>query len=627
MSRSMNNRARLRAAVAAVAALGLVSCETYKSNQEALPGDMKKADAAVQAAKNIDRAVNPVMRRVDRPYGGGVVIRETIRPKLPDKVETQKGYQIGETSPFSLQQLASRFTAETGIAMRLVDGCGSPPAARRGLAATTTAAATPGTAAAPLGPVAAGLPQAFGAYAGNPLAPPGAGPALPGAPVTSYGQANAIVPSYVGPASGYADYLAAAFGCSWEFNRGAIRLSRYVTRSWTFPAQSVEATTLIGTTGGGSMAGGSSGGSGSSNSGSSSSGGSGSSGSGSRSSSSGGSSLQQMTAEASTKMWADLQKALESMVPEGDFALMPSTGDVIITAPRDVMDRVEPIVSKLRAVASRQVTVNLAIVSYESDQQDAYALDLAATFQDAGFQVAFTGPSALSNVTGTGSYSTGFISPPPSNASSAAQKWAGTKAALQALSANNRLSVEYSTAVTTLSNTPVSLTNARSQGYLGSVTGATSTGTATLSGGASLSFALSGYTMIAIPRVLDDGRISLALGYSNASDATFVPVTSGQGAGSITLQSPDQTNQATGQFPVVRSGDTFVITGFAQDRRVLNESGVGWFWNWILGGGENAMRKRQRFALLVTPLQVDDEPASGSAGRVATDATAQGGGG
>jgi type II secretory pathway component GspD/PulD (secretin) len=304
-----------------------------------------------------------------------------------------------------------------------------------------------------------------------------------------------------------------------------------------------------------------------------------------------------MTAQASAKMWPDLRRALESLVVEGDFALMPSTGDVIITAPRDVMDRVEPIVSKLRAVASRQVTVNLTIVSYDSEQQDAYALDLAAVFQDAGFQVAFTGPAALSNVAGAGSYSTGFISPPPANASSAAQKWAGTKATLQALSANNRLSVEYAS---------------RSQGYLGSVTGATSIGNVTLAGGASLSFALSGYTLIAIPRVLDDGRISLALGYSSASDATFVPVTSGQGVGSITLQSPDQTNQATGQFPVVRSGDTFVITGFAQDRRVLNESGVGWFWNFMLGGGENAVRKRQRFALLVTPLQIDDEPASGS---------------
>ncbi len=605
MFRSTNNCLRLaRVALAAVAALGLVACETFKANQAALPGEMRRVDAAVEASRNIDRSVNPVLRRVDRPYGGGVVVRETIRPKLPEKVETARGYRIAETSAFSLQQLASRFTAETGIAMRLVDGCGMPPVLRRALSNPDSGQAM---SAAPQAPVAADAPQAADADAGNSRDVSGRRAALSGALLTSYGRANAIVPSYVGPASGYADYLAAAFGCSWEFSHGAIRLSRYVTRSWTFPAQSVEATALIGTTGGGSTAGGSS-----------------ASGGISRGVSSGVSSLQHMTAEASARMWPDLRRALDSLVVEGDFALMPSTGDVIITAPRDVMDRVEPIVSKLRAVASRQVTVNLTIVSYESDQQDAYALDLAAVFQDAGFQVAFTGPAALSNVAGAGSYSTGFISPPPANASSAAQKWAGTKATLQALSANNRLSVEYASAVTTLSNTPVSLTNARSQGYLGSVTGATSIGNVTLAGGASLSFALSGYTLIAIPRVLDDGRISLALGYSSASDATFVPVTSGQGVGSITLQSPDQTNQATGQFPVVRSGDTFVITGFAQDRRVLNESGVGWFWNFVLGGGENAVRKRQRFALLVTPLQVDDEPASGSTGRLAADPAALG---
>ncbi len=599
MSRSMNNRLRLiRAAIVAVAALGLGSCETFKANQAAFPGEVRKVDAAVEASRNVDRSVNPVLRRVDRPYGGGVVVRETVRPKLPEKIETPRGYRIAETSAFSLQQLASRFTAETGVAMRLVDGCGTPPVLRRALSsASTMADGAPATAAAPLGSVMAGSHQASDADAGTSRDVSGRRAALSSALATSYGRANAIVPSYVGPASGYADYLAAAFGCNWEYSHGAIRLSRYVTRSWTFPAQSVEATALIGTTGGGSMAGGSS---------------SSLSGGNARVPSSGVSSLQHMTAEASAKMWPDLRRALESLVVEGDFALMPSTGDVIITAPRDVMDRVEPIVSKLRAVASRQVTVNLTIVSYESDQQDAYALDLAAVFQDAGFVVSFTGPSAVSNVAGAGSYSTGFISPPPANASSAAQKWAGTKATLQALSANNRLSVEYASAVTTLSNTPVSLTNARSQGYLGSVTGATSIGNVTLAGGASLSFALSGYTLIAIPRVLDDGRISLALGYSSASDASFVPVTSGQGVGSITLQSPDQTNQATGQFPVVRSGDTFVITGFAQDRRVLNESGVGWFWNFVLGGGENAVRKRQRFALLVTPLQIDDEPASGS---------------
>lgn len=610
MFRSMNDRGRLvRIAAVAAALLSLVACETFKSNQAALPGDMRKTDAAVEASRNVDRGVNPVLRRVDRPYGGGIVVRETIRPKLPDKIETARGYRIVETTAFSLPQLASRFTAETGVAMRLVDGCGAPPVVRRALGALESASAT---SAAPLASVVAGGAQSSDADAGNSAVAPRARAALPGSVATSYGQLNTIVPSYTGPASGYADYLAAAFGCNWEYSRGAIRLSRYVTRSWTFPAQSVEATALIGTTGGGSTAGGSSAGSAMTSSTSSASG-------NYRSISSGGSSLQQMTAEASARMWPDLRRALESLVVEGDFALMPSTGDVIVTAPRDVMDRVEPIVSKLRAVASRQVTVNLTIVSYESEQQDAYALDLAAVFQDAGFQVAFTGPAALSNVAGAGSYSTGFISPPPANASSAAQKWAGTKATLQALSANNRLSVEYASAVTTLSNTPVSLTNSRAQGYLGSVTGATSIGNVTLAGGASLSFALSGYTLIAIPRVLDDGRISLALGYSSASDATFVPVTSGQGVGSITLQSPDQTNQATGQFPVVRSGDTFVITGFSQDRRVLNESGVGWFWNFVLGGGENAIRRRQRFALLVTPLQVDDEPASGSTGRLAAD--------
>ncbi len=616
MFRSMNDRGRpVRVAAAAAVMLSLAACETFKSNQAALPGDMRKTDAAVEAARNVDRGVNPVLRRVDRPYGGGIVVRETIRPKLPEKIETARGYRIVETSPFSLPQLASRFTAETGVAMRLVDGCGAPPVVRRALG---TLEATPAN-SAPLAPVAAGGSQSSDTDAGNSSVASRARTALPDLAATAYGQRNTIVPSYTGPASGYADYLAAAFGCNWEFSRGAIRLSRYVTRSWTFPAQSVEATALIGTTGGGSTAGGSSGGSAMMSSTSSASG-------NYRSISSGGSSLQQLTAEASARMWPDLRRALESLVVEGDFALMPSTGDVIVTAPRDVMDRVEPIVSKLRAVASRQVTVNLTIVSYESEQQDAYALDLAAVFQDAGFQVAFTGPAALSNVAGAGSYSTGFISPPPANASSAAQKWAGTKATLQALSANNRLSVEYASAVTTLSNTPVSLTNSRAQGYLGSVTGATSIGNVTLAGGASLSFALSGYTLIAIPRVLDDGRISLALGYSSASDATFVPVTSGQGVGSITLQSPDQTNQATGQFPVVRSGDTFVITGFSQDRRVLNEAGVGWFWNFVLGGGENAIRRRQRFALLVTPLQVDDEPASGSTGRLASDPAAFGNG-
>ena len=67
------------------------------------------------------------------------------------------------------------------------------------------------------------------------------------------------------------------------------------------------------------------------------------------------------------------------------------------------------------------------------------------------------------------------------------------------------------------------------------------------------------------------------------------------------IQLPNTLQRNFMQKVVIKSGDTFVVTGFDSDNQSIINTGVGSPTNWWLGGGVSADKTRTRMVMLVTP--------------------------
>ena len=67
------------------------------------------------------------------------------------------------------------------------------------------------------------------------------------------------------------------------------------------------------------------------------------------------------------------------------------------------------------------------------------------------------------------------------------------------------------------------------------------------------------------------------------------------------VQLPDLIQRNTMQKTTMRSGDTYVITGFDNMDERIENTGVGGATNWLFGGGVSANKSKTKLVILVTP--------------------------
>ena len=110
-----------------------------------------------------------------------------------------------------------------------------------------------------------------------------------------------------------------------------------------------------------------------------------------------------------------------------------------------------------------------------------------------------------------------------------------------------------------------------------------------------------GFSLNVLPVVQADGRVFLQLSL-NISALKRIAQFSTQGA---SVQLPETIQRNLLQKEVIRSGDTFVVTGFDSDNQAIRNTGVGGAYNWLLGGGVSANKTKTRMVVLVTPRVVN----------------------
>lgn len=473
----------------------------------------------------------------------------------------------------SLQEFSERITRLTQV-----------PAKVSADAVTASARALTGVG----GGATAGLGKAGGSVNLPPL-PPGRGAAAAAAN-------EGFMPSSVrilyrsGDLKGLLDTACARFGVSWKYTDGAIDF--YFTDTRTFQVSAVpgdssvnanvvsEASNNGGTQGSGLA-------------GSISGGGAGGSGSGT---SNGVSSNNTSTTAVNSQLsiFGSLDSAIKAMLsPYGHVVSAPATGSISVTDTPDVLDRVARFMEEQNRVMSRQILINVTVLSVTLSADDSYGINWGAVYQALGSRFSLTSAftSGLTSATTLGAQ----VISPNSRAN-------GTAALISALSQQGAVRRKTSASVTTLNNQPVPIQVATQQGYLASIS---TTNTANVGSQTSLTpgTVTTGFNMTLLPHMLDDGTVLMQF-YTNLSVLDALQTVTSGGSNPLQIQTPEIDTRNFLQRVAMKSGETLVISGYEGAADNSTQQGVGKPSNILLGGGYDARRSREVIVILITPLTV-----------------------
>ena len=483
----------------------------------------------------------------------------------------------------SAQEFAERVTGLTGIPVSVAPDVLEPPGLGTGAIAGTLLnnAMQNGTTGAlpPLPNAGMPMPSPMGMGVGMGMGMPGYG-GLSGGQVNPLG--FPINLSFSGSVSGLLDVATTRMGVAWEMQDGQIKLFRYTSRTFRITALPGDTNmdANIGQTG---AASGSSGG--------------GASGGGATASSN----AQKAGVKFSgLSVWKGIEDAVKAMLtPKGKVLVAPALGTITVTDTPSVVGNVAQFVDDQNAALSKQVVVNVRVLSVDLNNTDAYGINWDALYKSMAKNGAAAFATAFSPIAGAGVLTASVLNTAGNGTGSTIQSWQGSQSIIEALSTQGKVSSLTSASVTTLNNQPAPLQVGRQTSYIASSAASITTGvsTTTLTPGV----VTTGYSMTMIPHVIDGKKMLLQYAIDMSSLLSLKTVSSGNAS----LQTPDLDARTSIQRVMVNSGDTIIVTGFENNEINAQTQGVLDATNPLLGGGVNAKRGKATIVILIQPVLVD----------------------
>lgn len=393
--------------------------------------------------------------------------------------------------------------------------------------------------------------------------------------------------SYSGALGGFLDVASSRIGISWEMNEGQIRLFRYVSRTLRIAALPGD-TSMDAKVGTSSSSGGSATGAGSTASATS----------GSTQSSS---STQNSGVNFSgLSVWKGIEESVKAMLtPAGKIVVAASLGTITVTDTPAVVNAVEKFVEQQNKALSKQVVVNVRVLSIDLNNTDSYGINWEAVYNSLSNNFGMTLNSGVAAIQGAGSLAASILSTAGQNTNSGIKAWAGSKAIIEALATQGRVSTVTSASVTTLNNQPAPIQVGRQTSYVASSSTAITTGIATTSLTAGM--VNSGFSMSLLPHIMDGNRMLLQYAVDMSSLLSLNTVTSGTSI----MQTPDLDTRNSLQRIMVNSGDTIVVAGFENSEVNAKSQGVAGAENPALGGSVVGKRNKNIIVILLQPIVAD----------------------
>lgn len=398
------------------------------------------------------------------------------------------------------------------------------------------------------------------------------------------GSGQGVPISYDGPLSGFLDVAAARFGLSWEWHGDGIRFYRYTTRTFrlaALPGETILQNMVSNTTGGSSSGGG---GSGSSDNASS-------------------EAKQKTQIDSKLSVWTAVEDSIKGMLSDkGTVTVTAATGTVTVTDRPEVVSKVGQYIDSQNASLSKQVVVNVRVLSVELSDGEQYGINWDLAYQsmsgNMGFRFAnnFVDPASA----GGSNLALNILTTAGQQTNSSIRSWAGSQALINALSSQGHVSQITSASLTTLNNQSAPLQVGRQTTYLASSTTTVTQGagsTTTLQPG----MLTTGFSMNIVPHILDRGRLLLQYAVDISSLLRMYTVNSNNSS----IQAPDVDTRNFLQRVMLNSGDTLVMTGFEQNTTNATSEGMGKASSPMLGGGVNGKRNRSVLVILIQPVVAD----------------------
>ena len=494
------------------------------------------------------------------------------RRGLPFSLDRNIAYR--PAGSVSITDVAQLITKETGLQVIV-----APDALNPGILSSK-----------PAGTAARGAAQAVpdaDSLAG--LMPTGIAGAMPGSAssfdlgFSAGGQISGL--NYNGNVSGLLNQATSRLGLSWHFDPElqGVRITYFDTRTfdvWTFGDElEIESTVksgLLTSTG-------------NSDSGSSNSSGGATGESGSN---------QSTKSTYKTSLMSDIEnnvKAMLSMQPPGRLYLSRSTGTLTVSDRPEVLNRISAYLKETNRSITRQVLFNVKVYEVNFSDSDQTAVNWSAVYKSVSGNWGF----GLSNT--VAGISSEAISASGSILDTSSSPWAGSKAVVQALSEQGRVSEVRSPSVTTLNLQPAPIQIGNVQSYVAS---SSTTTTASVGSSTALTPATitSGFNMMLLPKLLDKENMLLMITLSISSKPIFKDFESNDSK----VQTTDYDTKNVAPKVRLRSGETLILTGFDENGDDARKSGVGSPSFFGLGGGRTRSTSHSALVVLVTPIVLPD---------------------
>lgn len=551
----MKSRSRMFALTMIALAVGLAGCETKRVNDA-----MNRVDDTTSKAESLSGSLRnqkaPLRKSVSFTDEQWVSTQPlAIKRGLPPARDCEIGYNESKT----LQQFAQWVSDTCKTPVQVM-----PDALDGGAAYLATNSATTPSGPAPVAPM---LDPLAGLFPGSP------GTGYSASPVKSpYASAS----KYQGRLSGLLDTITGSLGLAWRYDpvAGSIKIYYLDTRQFSVYAFNKSTTFksevksgMSSSAGGSSSSGGSSGVSGQSGS------------------------NQNTSVTMDSTLLDDIEKNVQSMLTVGRMSFSRTTGVFNITDRPDVLDRVQTYLDGENARITKQILINVEVISVNLSDKDQYGIDWTLVYKQAGGTLGLGLNNAFPGIDASA------INSSISILDTASSPWAGSKAIIQALSQQGRVSSYRAPSVTTLNLQAAPVQIGKVQGYLASsqTSQTPSVGSTTSLIAGSIT---SGFNMSLVPMVMTGDQLLLQLAINMSGDPTFETFSSGDAK----IQNPSYDLQIFDQSVKLRSGQTLVLSGFDQTNEKATKSGVGSASNFLFGGGGTRDTSRDLVVLLITPI-------------------------
>ncbi|HEY4436071.1 MAG TPA: PilN family type IVB pilus formation outer membrane protein [Lelliottia sp.] len=294
-------------------------------------------------------------------------------------------------------------------------------------------------------------------------------------------------------------------------------------------------------------------------------------------------------------LYADLRKAVESMLTpnKGRYWLSSSSSSLIVTDTPSVQAAVARYVNEQNLIMNRQVALNVEVLSVGNSRNEDFRIDWNLVYKSL-----HTAGATLNNATGD---LTGGISAGASildTATGNAAKFAGSSLLLKALSEQGDVSVVTSQSSTVTNLTPVPIQMADQTVYVAQSATTTTTdvgATTTLTPG----MITTGFNMTLLPLIQETGNVQLQVNFNLSDPPTIRNFTSKDGNSYIEM--PYTKLRSLSQKANLRAGQSLILTGFDQNNTSVNKSGTFTPGNPLLGGGQSGKNERTTLVIVITP--------------------------